>query len=241
MNLHVGTSGYSYKEWKGSFYPEDLPVAKMLRFYGERFDTVEINYTFQGMPQASVLESWAAAVPVGFRFALKAPMQITHRRRLKGAGEAVAQLFEVAGVLNERLGPVLFQLPPNFPKDVSRLRDFLALLPSGRRAVFEFRHPSWFDDAVFAVLRDRGVALCIAEAEDDLDVPLVATTDWGYVRLRRPDYGPRELSSWTKRLREQDWRDAFVFFKHEDQGRGPRLAKRFLELSARVSASMSSG
>jgi uncharacterized protein YecE (DUF72 family) len=241
MNFHVGTSGYSYKEWKGSFYPADLPVAKMLRFYGERFDTVEINYTFQGMPRASVLANWAAAVPVGFQFALKAPMQITHRRRLRDAGELVAQWFEVAGVLNDRLGPVLFQLPPNFAKDVSRLRDFLAVLPSGRRAAFEFQHRSWFDDAVFDLLRDRGVALCLAEAEDDLDVPLVATTDWGYVRLRRPDYGPRELSSWAKRIGKQAWRDAFVFFKHEDQGRGPRLAERLLELSGTVSASLSPG
>jgi uncharacterized protein YecE (DUF72 family) len=241
MILHVGTSGYSYKEWKGSFYPADLPVTKMLRFYGERFDTVEINYTFQGIPRASVLESWAAAVPVGFQFALKAPMQITHRRRLNDAGEAVAQWFEVAGVLKERLGPMLFQLPPNLAKDVSRLRDFLALLPSGGRAAFEFRHPSWFDDAIFAVLRDHGVALCLAEVEDDLDVPFVATADWGYLRLRRPDYGPRELSSWARRIREQDWRDAFVFFKHEDQGRGPRLAKRFLGSSAKVSASVSPG
>jgi uncharacterized protein YecE (DUF72 family) len=143
------------------------------------------------------------------------------------------------GVLNERLGPVLFQLPPDFAKDVSRLRDFLALLPTGRRAAFEFRHRSWFDDAVFNVLRDRDVALCLAEAEDDLDVPFVATADWGYVRLRRPDYDPRELWSWAQRIREQDWRDAFVFFKHEDQGRGPRLAQRFLELNAKASPSLS--
>jgi uncharacterized protein YecE (DUF72 family) len=232
MGFYVGTSGYSYKEWKGSFYPEDLPVAKMLGFYGERFDTVESNYTFRGMPPVSVLENWAATVPEGFQFALKAPMQITHRRRLEDAGELVAQWFEVAGVLKERLGPVLFQLPPNFAKDVSRLRDFLAVLPTGYRVAFEFRHPSWFDEAVFALLRDRGVALCLAEAEDDLDVPFVATTDWGYVRLRRPDYGSEELSSWTKRIRAQNWRDVFVFFKHEDEGRGPRLAKRFLALSA---------
>lgn len=232
MKIRVGTSGYSYKEWKGAFYPEDLPVAKMLGFYGERFDTVESNYTFRGMPPASVLENWAATVPDGFRFALKAPMQITHRRRLKDAGALVAQLFEAAGVLKKRLGPVLFQLPPNFAEEVSRLRDFLAVLPSGCRAAFEFRHPSWFDDAVFDLLRDHGVALCLAEAEDGLDVPFVATTDWGYVRLRRPDYGPRELSSWAKRIGRQDWRDVFVFFKHEDQGHGPRLANRFLALSA---------
>ncbi len=227
MNLHVGTSGYSYPEWKGSFYPTDLPGAKMLRFYGERFDTVEINYTFKGMPQASVLEKWADAVPASFQFALKAPKLITHQQKLQVADDSVSELFVVAGVLKKRLGPLLFQLPATFPRDLSRLRDFLALLPSGCRVAFEFRHASWLDDAVFGLLRDHGAALCIAEAEDGLDIPFVATTDWGYVRLRRPDYSPRELSAWVRRIREQDWRDVFVFFKHEDQGKGPQLAKRF--------------
>jgi uncharacterized protein YecE (DUF72 family) len=232
MNFYVGTSGYSYKEWKGRFYPKGLPDKQMLRHYGEHFRTVEINYTFRGMPEASVLQAWAGMVPTDFKFVLKAPQQITHRKRLKDAGDSVAQLFDVAGVLNERWGPVLFQLPPNFKKDVPRLREFLALLPSRRRAAFEFRHQSWFDDETFGLLRDHQVALCIAEAEDDLKVPFVATANWGYLRLRRPDYGDAELTAWVKRLREQDWPDAFVFFKHEDEAQGPQMAKRFLELAA---------
>src|SRR5262245_43119296 len=143
MKLHVGTSGYSYPEWKGSFYPKHLSATKMLRFYGERFDTVESNYTFRRMPQASVLEKWAATVPAGFQFALKAPRHITHEQNLQGVDDSVSKLFEVAGVLKKRLGPLLFQLPPSFAKDLSRLRDFLALLPSRCRVAFEFRHASW--------------------------------------------------------------------------------------------------
>jgi uncharacterized protein YecE (DUF72 family) len=232
MNLYVGTSGYSYKEWKGTFYPTDLPDKRMLRFYGERFRTVEINSTFYRLPEASVLQAWAGEVPTDFRFVLKAPQQITHRQRLRAAGDSVSGLLDVAGALKKRLGPLLFQLPPNLKKDVPRLRAFLALLPSRRRVAFEFRHPSWFDDEVFGLLRDHRAALCIAEAENDLEVPFVATADWGYLRLRRPDYGDAEMKAWVKRLRKQDWRDVFVFFKHEDEGKGPQMAKRFLELGA---------
>lgn len=233
MNFYVGTSGYSYPEWKGGFYPADLPVRQMLRFYGERFRTVEVNYTFRHMPTAALLEGWAGKVPAAFRFVLKVPDLITHKRRLQDVGEPLSQLLQVAGVLKDRLGPLLFQLPPNFKKDAARLRDVLALLLSSCRAAFEFRHPSWFDDEVFGLLRDHRAALCIAEAEDGLDVPFEATTDWGYLRLRRPDYDRRELSAWVRRLRGHGWRDAFVFFKHEDEGHGPRLAKKFLELAAR--------
>ena len=232
MNLYVGTSGYSYKKWKGTFYPKGLPDKQMLGYYGERFRTVEINNTFYQTPKASVLEAWAGAVPTEFKFVLKAPQQITHRQRLKDAGDSVSQLLEVAGALKDRLGPLLFQLPPNLKKDVPRLGEFLALLPSRRRAAFEFRHPSWFDEEVFGLLRRHRAALCIAEAEGDLKVPFVATADWGYLRLRRPDYGDAEIRTWAERVREQDWRDAFVFFKHEDEGKGPQMAKRFLELGA---------
>ena len=231
MNLYVGTSGYSYKEWKGSFYPKDLPDKQMLRFYGERFRTVEINNTFYRMPKAPVLQGWAGEVPADFKFVLKASQRITHMQRLKEADASVSYLLEVAGALKERLGPLLFQLPPNLKKDVPRLRDFLALLPSVRRAAFEFRHQSWFDDEVFGLLRDHQVALCIAEAEDDLVVPFVASADWGFLRLRRPDYNDAELNAWVKRVKEQNWRDAFVFFKHEDEGKGPQMARRFLELA----------
>jgi uncharacterized protein YecE (DUF72 family) len=232
MDLYVGTSGYSYKEWKGTFYPKNLPAQQMLRFYGERFRAVEINSTFYGLPKASVLAGWADAVPADFQFVLKAPRQITHLQGLKDAGDLVSQLLAVAGALTEHQGPLLFQLPPQAKKDVPRLRAFLALLPLQHRAVFEFRHPSWFDDEVLGVLRDHRAALCVADAENDLEVPCVATADWGYLRWRRPDYGDAELQAWVKRVQEQCWRTAFVFFKHEEEGKGPRLAKRFLELAA---------
>jgi uncharacterized protein YecE (DUF72 family) len=230
MDLYVGTSGYSYKPWKGPFYPRDLPVQQMLRFYAGCFRTVEINSTFYGMPKGSTLEGWADAVPAGFQFVLKAPRQITHVRKLNDAGDLVSQLLEAAGALTEHRGPLLFQLPPTSKKDVPRLRAFLASLPLQLRAAFEFRHPSWFDDEVFGLLRDHRAALCVADA--DLEVPFVATADWGYLRLRRPDYGDAELEGWVKRVREQEWSDAFVFFKHEDEGKGPRMAKRYLELAA---------
>jgi uncharacterized protein YecE (DUF72 family) len=231
MNLYVGTSGYSYKEWKGTFYPEDLPDKQMLRFYGERFRSVEINNTFYRMPKASVLEAWAAEVPADFKFVLKASKQITHVHRLKEAGDSVSYLLKVAGTLKERLGPLLFQLPPFLKKDAPRLREFLALLPTDRRAAFEFRHQSWFDTEIFGLLRDHHAALCIAEAENDLEIPFESTADWGYLRLRRPDYGEAELKEWSERVRRQDWRDAFIFFKHEEEGKGPEMAKRFLDLA----------
>ena len=231
MNLYVGTSGYSYKEWKGSFYPEDLPDRQMLRFYGERFRSVEINNTFYRMPKAPVLEGWAAEVPADFKFVLKAAQRITHQHQLKDADESVSYLLEVAGALKERLGPLLFQLPPYLRKDAPRLREFLALLRPHRRAAFEFRHQSWFDEEVFGLLRDHQAVLCIAEAENNLEIPFVSTADWGYLRLRRPDYGDAELKKWAERVRRQDWRDAFLFFKHEEKGKGPQMAKRFLELA----------
>ncbi len=232
MNLYVGTSGYSYKEWKGTFYPEDLPAKRMLNYYGERFKTVEINNTFYRMPKESVLNAWAGEVPDDFKFVLKAPRRITHLQRLKDAGDSVSYLFEAADALKERLGPLLFQLPPNLKKDVARLSDFLALLPPHHRIAFEFRHQSWFDDEVFGLLKDRWAALCIAEAENDLEVPFVSTGDWGYLRLRRPDYGDAELRKWVNLVQEQSWKDVFVFFKHEDEGKAPQLASRFFRLAA---------
>jgi uncharacterized protein YecE (DUF72 family) len=230
MNFYVGTSGYSYQEWKGSFYPEDLPVKQMLRYYAERFRTVEINNTFYRLPAASVLEAWAAEVPADFRFVIKAPQGITHFKRLKGAEQPVSDLLKVAGTLKERLGPLLFQLPPNMKKDVPRLRDFLGLLPAKTPTAFEFRNKAWFDDEVFDLLREKRVALCLAEADDDLEVPFVSTSDWGYLRLRLPGYTDAALKKWLKRVREQDWKDAYVFFKHEDEGTGPRFAQRLLKL-----------
>jgi len=231
MNLYVGTSGYSYKEWKGTFYPEDLPDKQMLHFYGERFRSVEINNTFYRMPKASVLEAWANDVPADFKFVLKASQRITHMQRLKDTKDSVSYLLDVSGVLKQRLGPLLFQLPPNMPKDATRLSDFLGLLPLDRRVALEFRHQSWFDDEIFGLLRKYQAVLCIAEAENNLEIPFVSTADWGYLRLRRPDYGDQELSDWMKRVQQQPWKDAFIFFKHEDEGKGPEMAKRFLELA----------
>ena len=231
MDIHTGTSGYSYSEWRGSFYPKSLPVKQMLHYYSERFSAVEINYTFTRLPKPSVLEAWAAEVPAKFMFALKAPQRITHFQRLKDSGDTLATFLEVAGVLKARLGPLLFQLPPNFKKDLPRLREFLTLLPS-IRAAFEFRHASWFDDDVFDLLRQRKVALCIAEADDDLKVPFVATANWGYLRLRRSDYTNPQLKAWVKLVQSQDWRNAFAFFKHEDEGNAPKLAAKFLELAS---------
>ena len=230
MALYVGTSGFAYKEWKGPFYPADLPDARMLHYYGERYGTVEINNTFYRMPKTSVVEGWAAEVPPHFRFVLKASQRITHYGRLKPeVADTVGYLLRAAAVLGERQGPLLFQLPPNLKKDVPRLAAFLALVPPPARAALEFRHPSWFDDEVFAVMREHNAALCIAQAEE-LDVPFVSTADWGYLRLRLPDYDDAGLAEWADRVRGAGWNDAFVFFKHEDAGKGPMLASRFLEL-----------
>jgi uncharacterized protein YecE (DUF72 family) len=231
MNLYVGTSGYAYPKWKGSFYSEKLTDKEMLPFYGQHFRTVEMNYTFHRLPTESVVESWVGSVPAAFRFVLKGPELITHRKRLQNVGGFLANFLEMAGKLKKRLGPLLFQLPPNFKKDTSRLGAFLALLPHRRRVAFEFRHPSWLNDEVFGLLRKHRAALCIADADDEMEVPFVATTDWGFLRLRRPDYTDAALKKWVKQVRKQAWRGAFVFFKHEDEGKGPKLAKRFLELA----------
>lgn len=204
----------------------------MLRFYGARFRAVEINNTFYRMPKESVLEAWGSEVPSDFKFVLKAPQRITHMQRLKDAGDSVAYLLKVAAALKERLGPLLFQLPPYLKKDLPRFRDFLGLLPRQPGAAFEFRHQSWFDPEIFDLLHQHQAVLCIAEAENDLEIPFVSTADWGYMRLRRPDYGDAALKAWAKRVKQQQWREAFVFFKHEEEGKGPEMARRFLEQTA---------
>jgi uncharacterized protein YecE (DUF72 family) len=223
MRVLAGTSGFSYKEWRGSFYPEDLPASEMLRFYAGRLPAVEINNTFYRMPKPALLQGWAAQVPEDFRFVLKASQRITHRKRLKEAGEETAYFFGVAAALGSRLGPALFQLPPNLKKDLPRLEVFLALLPDGARAAFEFRHPSWFEDDVFAALRAHRAALCLAE-DEELATPLEATCDWGYLRLRRQDYSEADVAAWAEKIRGQSWSEAYVFFKHEEAGSGPALA-----------------
>jgi uncharacterized protein YecE (DUF72 family) len=231
LNVLVGTSGYSYKEWKGGFYPRDLKDAEMLRFYAGRFATVEINNTFYRMPSPELLARWAAEVPAGFRFVLKAPRRITHEKRLVGVADTTARLFEVAASLGDKQGPFLFQLPPYSKKDAARLRDFLALLPPAVRAAFEFRDPSWDDDEVTEALRSAGAARCLADTDDDPAEPrIVPTTRFGYLRLRRADYDEAALRAWADRIRAQPWDEAFVFFKHEDEARGPQLAARLTAL-----------
>jgi uncharacterized protein YecE (DUF72 family) len=231
MQLYVGTSGYSYKEWKGKFYPEEMPEKEMLHFYGERFNAVEINNTFYRMPNPKVLEAWANEVPETFRFIIKASQKITHHQRLKNADDSLAYLLKVTNVLGKRLGPLLFQTPSHLKKDIPRLRDFLQAVPSDRRAAFEFRNATWFDSELFDLLHEHGAALCIAEAEEGVEVPFQSTADWGYLRLRRPDYDDAALEAWVDRIAQQTWKEAFIFFKHEDEGKGPEMAARFRQIA----------
>jgi len=231
MKLHVGTSGYSYKEWKGNFYPEDLPAKEMLSYYSRRLPAVEINNTFYRLPQATMIENWRAQVPDQFRFSIKATQRITHIKRLNNVAEETKYLLDTSGLLGERLGVVLFQLPPNMKKDSGRLKSFLELLPSDTRAAFEFRHESWFDDETFDLLREKDRALVVSDTDDKPLSEIISTAGWGYLRLRRTAYDENDLADWMKRVEDQKWKDAFVFFKHEDEGVGPKLAAQFLKLS----------
>jgi len=230
VNLWVGTSGYSYKAWLGSFYPERLPAKEMLRYYASRLPAVEINNTFYRLPKESVLQNWAEQVPPSFRFVLKAPQRITHIKRLKEASEEVEYLFRAENSLGPSKGAVLFQLPPSLRKNLLTLQNFLSILPPDRPIAFEFRHVSWFDEEIFACLRERNCALCLAEMEDSENSDLVPTANWGYLRLRRSDYTPSDLLNWKQRILAQPWDHAYVFFKHEDEGIGPKLAAQFLDL-----------
>jgi uncharacterized protein YecE (DUF72 family) len=226
MRVLVGTSGYSYKEWKGPFYPDKLPAKDFLRYYAERLQTVEINNTFYRMPTAKLIEGWASEVPERFTFAVKAPQRITHMAKLVNATEPTETFVRIAGALGPRLGPLLFQLPPFLKKDVPRLTAFLATLPKGPRVAFEFRHASWFDEEVWAALRAHDAALCVAEGEA-LASPLVATTDWGYVRLRKDAYPDDLIHEWAGKIRGQPWKEAYVYLKHDD-GDAPGVARRLL-------------
>lgn len=226
---HIGTSGFSYKEWKGHFYPEKLPAAKMLHFYAERLSAVEINSTFYRVPSVAQLEKWAIDVPEHFKFIFKAPRQITHIKRLKDVGESLGHFFETLTVLGGKLGPVLIQLPPNLKKDMDRLSACLDTVPEGVKVSVEFRHASWFDDEVYGRLRDANAALCVVHSEAG-ETPFVATADWGYLRLRNCEYTDEGLRQWQRHIGQQPWRAAHVFFKHEDEGTGPLLAARLLKL-----------
>ena len=231
--LRVGTSGYNFPEWRGSFYPPKLPAAKWLEYYAQQLGTVEINYTFYRTPNAKTVAGWDAATPAEFTFVLKVPQRITHIARLKNIDEPLRIFLDTVRKLHAKLGPVLFQLPPNFKKDIARVGDLLTQFPSDVRAACEFRHASWWSDDVYELLRSTNTALCIADTEAGT-TPLVATADFGYVRLRDEGYTEEQLVQWVGQLREvgREWTDAFVFFKHEEKGVGPKLAAQFTALAA---------
>lgn len=229
MKIHVGTSGFGYKEWKGKFYPERISPKEMLRFYSERLGAVEINNTFYRMPTEAVLASWGEQVPSDFVFAFKAPQVITHLKRVRNVGEETEYLFRtLSSILGRKLGPVLFQFPKSFRADFPVLRDFLDLL--GDNCAFEFRSPTWLNPEILALLRKKGHSLCTADTDENPASEIKSTANWGYLRLRRSGYTEADLSQWVERILAQKWKRAFVFFEHEDKARGPELAMRFHEL-----------
>ena len=232
VRLHVGTSGYNFPEWKGSFYPPKLPSAKWLEYYAQQLGTVEINYTFYRMPSDKTVAGWDAATPDSFTFVLKAPQKITHIARLRNVDEPLRRFLDTVRKLHAKLGPVLFQLPPNFKKDLARVGDLLTQFPSDVRAACEFRHASWWSDDVYELLRSTNTALCIADTAEGT-TPEVATADFGYVRLRDEGYSEAGLREWSQRVQAlgSAWTDAYVFFKHEEKGVGPKLAREFLRLA----------
>ena len=228
----AGASGYSFKEWKGVFYPEDIKAEDMLAYYCSQLPTVEINNTFYRMPKTSVLEQWAATAPKDFQFSIKASQRITHMSRLRAetATEPTGYLYKNLAALGPKRGPVLFQLPPNMKKDLARLTEFLGLLPTGHNATFEFRHDSWFEDDVYAALTDAGVALCLSEREDSAPPPLVETAPWGYVRLRLETYSDADLKQWVRKLEATSWREIYVYFMHEPTA--PAYAKTLMKFAS---------
>jgi len=228
--IWVGTSGYNYPEWKGSFYPQKLPAAKMLPFYAQSFNTVEINYTFYRIPNTKILAGWSRDTPAGFRLTLKAPKRITHIARLRDCGELLEYFLRVSATLEAKRGALLFQLPPYFRRDLAVLDAFLAQLPADTCAAFEFRHASWMDTEVFARLRARNLALCIADSEK-FSTPLEITASYGYFRLRDEGYTAEDLRRWADLIRTNTalCSDVYVYFKHEEAGKGPQFARLLLE------------
>jgi len=228
--IWIGTSGYNYPEWKGSFYPATLPAAKMLPYYAERFPTVEINYTFYRTPTEKIVEGWSQATPAQFRLTLKAPKRITHDARLRDCADRVRQFLETAATLGPKLGALLFQLPPNLKKDLALLEAFIDTFPPRVCAAFEFRHASWFDDDVLDALRRRNLALCVADSEK-LSAPVELTADYAYFRLRDEGYTPTDIARWGEVIREKtsELRDVFVYFKHEESGKGPEFARLLMD------------
>jgi len=231
VRVRVGTSGYNFPEWKGTFYPAKFPESQMLEYYAQRLGTVEINYTFYRMPNAKIVAGWDAATPAGFTFILKAPQRITHIARLRDVDDPLRYFIDTARKLGPKLGPILFQLPPNFKKDLDRLNDLLTQFPVDLRCAWEFRHESWFSDDVYAALRTANAALCVADTAEK-HTPLVATAEFGYLRLRDEGYEKADLEQWAKTVQDvgKAWQDAFIFFKHEESGIGPKLAQEFVAM-----------
>ena len=230
MQLRIGTSGYSYKEWKGSFYPGDLKAADMLAFYARNLGTVEINATFYRLPTRKLVEGWASQVPDGFRFVLKVSQKITHFKRLKGVEEETGFLVGCASLMGDKLGALLVQIPPNFKRDDERLAAFLSLLPAGMKAALEVRNESWHSPEVYRLLEQRGVALVFSQTDEEPEPRVVRTAPWGYLRLRKMSYTPQELTEWSRRIADTGWDEAFVFFKHEQIA--PDLAEKLTRAAA---------
>ena len=230
MRLYVGTSGYSYREWKGIFYPQKIRGKDMLPYYASRLKAVELNNTFYKLPQRSVVESWKTQVPDDFLFSVKAPRRITHSKRLKAVSRETKLLLNRISALENHLAVVLFQLPPNMEKNLKRLERFLKYFPANMPAAFEFRNPTWFDDDVLDLLRSHNRALCVSDTDEMPVDQIDKTADWGYMRLRRVNYSEADLKEWIERVRAQKWKRTFIFFKHEDEGTGPQLAAQFLDL-----------
>jgi uncharacterized protein YecE (DUF72 family) len=230
MAIWVGTSGYNYPEWRGSFYPEKFPTTKMLPYYAERLATVEINYTFYRTPKPDILAGWSRQTPPGFRFTLKAPKRITHDARLRDCAESLKYFLDTAATLGPKLAMLLFQLPPFFKKDVAVLDAFLESFPPDARAAFEFRHFSWLSEEVYERLRARNLTLCIADSENS-STPVEITSDYGYFRLRDEGYTPGDIERWARTIEEKTsrCRDVFVYFKHEEEGKGPQFARLLLD------------
>ena len=227
MKLYTGTSGFSYKEWVGNFYPEKIKPADMLKYYAGQLGVVEINNTFYRLPNKEVLERWKAETPEHFLFSIKASQKITHRKLLLDTEEETGYLMENVLVLGKKLGALFFQFPPWFKKDMGRLSNFLKILPRDIPAVFEFRDGSWYDDEIAALLKERNFIFCFSDMDEKERPKIISTADWGYLRLRRREYSAQDLADWMKVITAQDWKKALVFFKHEGEGIGPRLAKEF--------------
>lgn len=226
--VHVGTSGYNYPEWRGTFYPEKLATNKMLAYYAERLSTVEINYTFYRIPTEKLLAGWAEGTPGHFTFTLKAPRRITHDAKLQRCEDLLQTFCRTARTLGPKLAALLFQLPPGFRKNADVLRAFVELIPEGTRAAFEFRHASWLDDETFDLLRSRNLALCVADSAK-MSTPVETTADYAYLRLRDEGYQDADIERWAATARDLPVDTAYVYFKHEEQGLGPVFAKKFLD------------